>query len=390
MNPRLFLLLAVATLAIPAVRAQAPAAEAAPVTPHPVRYPLAVIGYFAGRSTAIDSFPTHELTHIIFSFCHLRGNRMQVSNARDSATIRKLVGLKQTHPGLKIILSLGGWGGCKTCPDVFGTDKGRSEFVESVKQLTNYFHTDGIDLDWEYPALVNVPGYPFYPEDRDHYTTLIRLLRKELGKDKEISFAAGGYTEYLRTSIDWKNVAPLVNYINLMTYDLVNGYATTTGHHTPLYSTPGQVESTDHAVRYLDSVGVPLRKIVIGLAFYARVFKDVDSINGGLYRPSHFYRGISFRDQAKYLSADSGWTYHWDPIAQAPWSYNSREGLMASYDDTASVRLKTLYARNKGLGGVMFWQLADDRFFSGGLLDAIYRTKTSENQQDRNSAQKMR
>ena len=49
--------------------------------------------------------------------------------------------------------------------------------------------------------------------------------------------------------------------------------------------------------------------------------------------------------------------------------------LMASYDDTTSVRLKTLYALHKGLGGVMFWQLTDDRFFSGGLLDVIDQTK---------------
>ena len=181
-----------------------------PPTARAHQNPLAVIGYYAGRSTAIDSFPTRELTHIIFSFCHLKGNQLHVDNARDTATIQKLVSLKQTHPDLKVILSLGGWGGCKTCPDVFATEKGRIEFVRSVKDLTNYFHTDGIDLDWEYPALVNVPGYPFYPEDKDHFTALIRLLRKELGKEKEISFAAGGYTDYLKTSIDWKNVAPLV------------------------------------------------------------------------------------------------------------------------------------------------------------------------------------
>jgi chitinase len=368
MNPRLLFLLLTITLSAPATQAQTP--------PHP----LAVIGYYAGRSTAVDSFPTQELTHIIFSFCHLNGNQLHVDNIRDTATIQKLVSLKQTHPDLKVILSLGGWGGCKTCPDVFATEKGRTEFVYSVKELTNYFHTDGIDLDWEYPALVNVPGYPFYPEDKDHFTALIRLLRKELGNDKEISFAAGGYTDYLKTSIDWKNVAPLVNYINLMTYDLVNGYATMTGHHTPLFSTPGQVESTDHAVRYLDSIGVPLHKIAIGLAFYGRVFNDVDSVNGGLYQPCHFYRGISYRDQAMWLSADSGWTYHWDPIARAPWSYNARKRRMASYDDTASVRLKTLYALRKGLGGVMFWQLTEDRFFSGGLLDVIDRTKHAANQ----------
>jgi len=363
-----------------------PATTSTPPDAHPTTSPrtpsrpFAVIGYFAGRSTAIDSFPTRELTHIIFSFCHLKGNKMHVSNSRDARTIRRLVALKTSHPGLKVILSLGGWGGCKTCPDVFATEEGRTEFARSAKRLTDKYHTDGIDLDWEYPALVNVPGYPYYPEDKDHFTAVIRSLREALGDDKEISFAAGGFTDYLKTSVDWKNVVPLVNYINLMTYDLVNGYATTTGHHTPLYSTPQQVESTDHAVRYLDSIGVPPGKIVIGLAFYARVFKDVDSINGGLYQPCHFYRGVSYRAQATYLSADSGWTYHWDPVAQAPWSYNAREHLMASYDDTASVRLKTLYALHRHLGGVMFWQLAEDRFFSGGLLDVIYRTKEADHQ----------
>jgi len=358
MNPRTLFLIAFSSLFVPAAQAQS----------------LAVIGYYAGRSTAVDSFPTEKLTHIIFSFCHLSGNRLSVSNRGDSATIVRLVALKQHHPTLKVILSLGGWGGCKTCPDVFSTEKGRAEFVRSLKELTSFFHTDGIDLDWEYPALENVPGYPYYPADKDHFTALIRLLRKELGSGQEISFAAGGYTDYLKTSIDWKNVAPLVDYINLMTYDLVNGYATVTGHHTPLYSTPQQVESTDHAVRYLDSIGVPLRKIAIGLAFYGRVFNGVDSINNGLYRPCHFFCGVSYRDQSTWLSPDSGWTYHWDPIAQAPFSYNAQKGLLASYDDSLSVRLKTLYALHKGLGGVMFWQVTEDRF-TGGLLDIIDETK---------------
>src|SRR5580658_5567109 len=103
MNPRLLFLLLTAALTAPVAKAQ---------------HPLAVIGYYAGRSTAIDSFPTRELTHIIFSFCHLEGTQLHVSNAGDTTTIRMLVALKETHPALKVILSLGGWGGCKTCPDV--------------------------------------------------------------------------------------------------------------------------------------------------------------------------------------------------------------------------------------------------------------------------------
>jgi chitinase len=337
---------------------------------------LAVIGYYAGRNTAIDSFPTEKLTHIIYSFCHLKGNRLWVNNANDSAVITHLVSLKEKHPKLKVILSLGGWGGCPTCTDVFATDSGRQEFALSVRELCDYFHADGIDLDWEYPALENVPGYHFMAADKDNFTEVIRLLRKHLDRKAEISFAAGGFTSYLQTSVDWKKVAPMVNYINLMSYDLINGYATQTGHHTALYSRPEQTESTDHAIRWLDSAGVPLKKVAIGMAFYARIFAGVDSIDNGLYRPCHFLRGVSYKDQPRVLSPDSGWVYHWDKIAQAPYMYNARLQQFASFDDSVSIRVKTEYAVKKGIGGVMFWQLTEDRF-NGGLLDVIDETKTT-------------
>jgi len=356
------------------VIAQSASSPEAPNSPSTAPSQPAVIGYYAGRSTALDSFATGKLTHILFSFCHLDGNRLFVNTAKDTATIRHMVELKNKNPRLKVILSLGGWGGCRTCPLVFSTRKGRNEFVSSVKELTGYFHTDGIDLDWEYPALTNVPGYPYSPEDKDHFTLLIKRLRKKLDKTSEISFAAGGFTKYLTTSIDWKKVTPRVNYINLMTYDLVSGYDTISGHHTPLYSTPQQVESTDHAVRYLESIGVPASKLAIGVAFYARIFENVDSVNDGLYRPCRFKRGVSYRDQATVLSKDSGYVFHWDPVAQAPYMYNARQKLFVTFDDTMSVRLKTRYAMDQHLGGIMFWQLPEDKF-TDGLLDVIDNTK---------------
>ena len=355
----------------PAVSPAAPASSA-PVAATSPGGP-AVIGYYAGRNTALDSFSTGKLTHIIFSFCHLKGNLLSVSNASDSNIIRHMVALKSGNPRLKVILSLGGWGGCKTCSDVFSTRKGRRDFVRSVKEVTAYFHTDGIDLDWEYPALTNVPGYPFSPDDRGHFTSLIRRLRKKLDPAAEISFAAGGFSKYLEQSIDWKKVAPRVNYVNIMSYDLVSGYDTVTGHQTPLYSTPQQVESTDHAVRFLDSVGVPAAKLAIGLAFYARIFENVDSVNNGLYRPCRFRNGVPYKNQSLVLSPDSGFVYHWDPVAQAPYMYNAAQRLFVTFDDSVSVRLKTKYALDHHLGGVMFWQLPEDRF-KDGLLDVIDNT----------------
>jgi len=341
------------------------------------KQPLAVIGYYGGRASMVDSFPVEKLTHILFAFCHLKGDQLFVSNANDTARILHLVSLKARNPELKVILSMGGWGGCKTCSDVFMSKRGRKDFARSVKEVLTYLHADGIDLDWEYPALANVPGYPFSPLDKDNFTDVIRRLRRRLGKHYEISFAAGGFTSYLLKSVDWKKVAPLVDRVNLMTYDLVNGYDTVSGHHTPLFSSPLHIESTDHAVRLLDSLGVPARKLAIGAAFYARIFENVDSISNGLYQHGRFKSGVDFRNYPKALSPDSGFVYHWDKTAQAPYAYNRKQRLFATFDDTVSIRLKTQYALDHHLNGVMFWELSGDTF-SNGLLDAIYLTKKEQ------------
>jgi chitinase len=95
----------------------------------------------------------------------------------------------------------------------------------------------------------------------------------------------------------------------------------------PFYSTPQQVESIDHAVRYLDSIGVPLSqdRHRPGL-LCPGIQRASTAINSGLYRPCHFFRGVSYRTRPRGFLADSGWTYHWDPIAQAPGLYNAQKG----------------------------------------------------------------
>ena len=157
-----------------------------------------ITGYYAGSLPAIDSVELEKLDYIIFSFGHLKGNRLWITNATDSLLIQKMVSNKQTYPRLKVILSLGGWGGCYTCSPVFATKEGRKEFAESVKELLMYFNADGIDLDWEYPAIEGYPGHPYSPADKINFTSLIKKLRKELGNGYEISFAAGGFS----TAID--------------------------------------------------------------------------------------------------------------------------------------------------------------------------------------------
>jgi chitinase len=334
---------------------------------------FAVIAYYSGNSTGIDSFAVEKLTHIIFSFGHLKGNRLSIANARDTATIQKLVALKARNPQLKVILSLGGWGGCQFCSPVFATDEGRKEFALSAKELITYFKADGIDLDWEYPAIEGYPGHAYTPGDKQNFTALIKTLRHALGRHHEISFAAGGFDSFLEQSVEWDKIMPILDKVNLMSYDLVSGYSNLTGHHTPLYSNAKQKQSADNAVRYLASIGVPMNKLIIGAAFYAREWDSVAATANGLYQAGRFHNFIGYKQFSRYFSADSGYVFYRDTIASATYAYSALKGRYATFDDSISIKDKTTYALTKGLGGIMFWELTLDKQ-EGGLLDVIDKT----------------
>src|SRR6476659_1684808 len=85
-----------------------------------------VIAYYSGDAAGLDSFNAKNMTHLIYCFGHLNGNRFHLSSANDTALIKKMVAKKKENPKLKVLLSLGGWGGCQTCSDVFSTAQGRS------------------------------------------------------------------------------------------------------------------------------------------------------------------------------------------------------------------------------------------------------------------------
>ncbi|MBF9253444.1 glycoside hydrolase family 18 protein [Pontibacter sp. 172403-2] len=338
---------------------------------------FAIMAYYTGRPAAIDAQSAGQLTHIIYSFFHLDGNTLNKATPKDSTSLTYLVSLKQAHPDLKIMFSLGGWGGCETCSDVFATAQGREEFAKSVKALSGKYNLDGIDLDWEYPTIAGFPGHRFAPEDKQNFTALVQQLRKTLGDDYIITFAAGGFNDYLEQSVEWDKIMPLLDYVNLMSYDLVNGNSTVTGNHTPLYSTPSQVESIDNAVQYLDSIGVPSRKIVVGSAFYARVWEDVPDQLNGIYQSGRFKEAVNYNDLDNYFTANPGFTAYWDSTAQAPFSYNASKQLFATYDDSLSIARKTEYALAHNLGGIMFWEFSGDKM-DDGLLDVMYHVKMKE------------
>ena len=331
-----------------------------------------IIAYYTGNGETIQQYPVEKLTHIIFSFLKLQNDTLTFHNENQRKALQQLVQLKNRNPQLKIMVSIGGWGGCGPCSDLFSSSAHRNNFSKTTVALFKQYNIDGIDLDWEYPVIEGYPGHKYDTADKTNFTALVKNLREEMGNKYLLSFAAGGFISYLEKSIDWKEVVPLVDFINLMTYDLVNGNSTVTGHHTPLAGSKSEKETTEKCVNWLLNKNVPSDKLIIGAAFYARVWENVSDINRGLYQQGKFKYSLPYKNFSTYFSDSSGFIYHWDKKAKAPYQYNPQKKLFATFDDKRSIGEKSKFIRRKKLGGIMFWELSED-LPANGLVDEIHK-----------------
>lgn len=369
----------------------------------PAADPVIMAYYVPERDYRPETIPVEKLTHIIFSFTNVIDGEMKFREPEKvGSKLEALVRQKQRNPNLKIMIACGGWG-ADGFSDMALTEEGRQKFIESASEFIQKYKLDGMDMDWEYPGISGA-GTKARKEDTRNFTLLMKGLREMLDRfdtPKVLTFASAGWKRYF-DFIELGEVMEYADYTNVMTYDLVSGVSEYTGHHTQLggidseaiAGTPfhthltelhraGKIQdsdtrSTHKIVDFLVDKGVDPRQIVIGAAFYGRLWKGVPPENNGLFQRSG---GISigwlaYHQIRKDYETDPNFKRYWDERAKAPYMYNATDSLMLSYDDTVSVTEKTKFAVEKGLGGIMFWELGNDTKKEDSLLDAIHAAAT--------------
>jgi chitinase len=116
-------------------------------------------------------------------------------------------------------------------------------------------------------------------------------------------------------------------------------------------------------------------QMVIGAAFYGRSWKGVTPANNGLHQTHNNIKGAhSYTDLQQMIADDGNFKRFWDDKSSAPFIYNSVDSTFITLDDPKSLALKTQYALEKGLGGIMFWQLSHDNR-KNELVNAIFEAK---------------
>ncbi|MEZ7796868.1 glycoside hydrolase family 18 protein [Citrobacter pasteurii] len=380
---------------------------------------LMSVGYFngggdvtAGPGGDINKLDVRQITHLNYSFGLVYNNEKDEANdaLKDVSKLHqiwlsqkvqddllKIPQLRKQNPNLKVLLSVGGWG-ARGFSGAAATKESRAVFIQSAQEIIAKYGLDGIDLDWEYPVNGAWGLVESQPADRANFTALLTELRAALGHKKLLTIAVGANAESPKSWVDVRAIAPSLDYINLMTYDMAYGtqYFNSNLYGSTQWPTVAAADkySADFVVNNYLAAGLKASQMNLGIGFYGRVPKRAvepgidwskpDAQKNPATQPYFEPAQIElFKSLGVDLSKDTYVKYndivaklindpqkrfsqHWDDEAKVPWlSVQSADGkalFALSYENPRSVAIKADYIKSKGLGGAMFWEYgADDK-----------------------------
>eukprot|EP00049_Salpingoeca_infusionum_P009234 m.153028 g.153028 ORF g.153028 m.153028 type:complete len:567 (-) comp14278_c0_seq1:690-2390(-) len=224
----------------------------------------------------------------------------------DDDFYKKVVAFKQANPGLKILLSVGGWNFPSSIFSIMtANEQARKSFIQSAQDFMTKFGFDGIDIDWEFWCsgpradeikISNTSFHEIYdvggmcPDDGENLLSLVTEMRTAFGADKLITLATQADLGKM-TSVDVKAVSAKIDYWHLMAYDYSVSdlpemcgdapcFANFTAPNQPLYAPkagqipahdpafPSSFWSVNYTIQGYIAAGAPAEKLVLGLTFY--------------------------------------------------------------------------------------------------------------------------
>jgi chitinase len=312
--------------------------------------------------------------------------------------------IKKAYPHIKIVPSIGGWTLSDPLFEVGINASARATFIAStIEMLKQYEFFDGLDVDWEFPGGGGANPALGTSADGEGFATLMVEMRTaldalsaETGRHYELTAAMSGGVEKL-SHVNWEKAAPVMDFVNLMTYDYYGAWSTTYGHQTGLYDTNGLATpidgyTIDDAVTYLtEQRSVPAGKLGIGVAMYGRGWKGISGgdqqgpFNGaatggspitGTTTEGFWEAGIlDYKGAETYMMGGAegtginGYNVFFDDAAKASYIWNPSNGTYITLDTKRSVIEKGKYVQEKGLAGLFAWEIDGD---SGSILNSMH------------------
>ena len=313
--------------------------------------------------------PYNELTHIAHAFLLL--------DAKADGTLDVPTGfiepdlISKAHAaGVKVLVSIGGGDGIQgpRFNKMARNEAYRHYFAKIVYAFLTAKGYDGVDIDWEVPNA----------KDTSDCTTLMQELRNELPAGQWlISMATPADPRNYGQGFDIPALAPIVDFMNVMTYDFTGSWVGYAGLNSPLNQDPadpiqsGSVKTSMDL--YADTYGVPLGQMNIDTPFYGYVFNAVDALWAACGKCASSEQ--NYGSYIEPLLHSSEWKKEFDKTAESPYMVNSSALKFITYDNESSTTAKTRYVmKERGFGGVFMWELSAD--YDGkaqDLMTAMYK-----------------
>lgn len=338
----------------------------------------------------VDDIPVELCSHVIYAFAVLDSVSLKTVE-HDSyldkddglANYRRFVQLKQRNLQAKMLLGLGGWTDSRTnkYSSLVASSESRKAFTSHVISFLKDYGFDGLDLDWEYPA------YQSSAADRKGFRLWVEELKAAFAPhDLLLTAAVSAGKNVIDRGYDVAAVAKALDQIHIMAYDFHGSWERQVAHHAPLFPAPGQSSeelSADFAVSYWIKKGAHPSKLVLGVPFYGRswTLAGRDSTPGaaasGPGSPGRLMKDAG--TLAYYEICLAHEKEGWSKVSSSAGPFLTNDNQWVGYDDIDAITRKTQYAKSKGLGGVMIWDIAMDDFRgscnagANPLLSTIYK-----------------
>lgn len=323
----------------------------------------------------LDIHP-HLCTHINVGFAIIKNKTIHL-DSEQYQSLAQIVTLKNVNPDLKILLSIGGAHNDYGFSEMVVNHASRKTFIKSVKHILMKYMLDGIDLDWEFPALHNVAADWKEKRERQHFSQLLREIRMEYIREKKnylLTVAVAAPETIVNIAYDIDQLNLYVDYVNIMTYDFhsYSKYTPFTGLNSPLYSRKSEqmymaTLNINYTVKMYISKGLDRNKIVVGIPTYGHSFKLVNINNTGIGSPASGFGElgglgfVNYPDICKFITQfQNEVVMKEDPDAKVPYLYMGSEWV--SFDSPFSAMEKAQYIKEHDLRGAMIYSLNADDF----------------------------
>ena len=313
-----------------------------------------VVAYITSWTSAMPD--PQYLTHVNYGFGHVNATFDGI-RVEDPVRLRQISMMRVKYPHLKILLSIGGWQGSYGFSEMAMLPESRERFAEDCLRVVQAYDLDGIDIDWEYPGIAS-PKVSASPYDIENYTPLIRAVRAAIGSKKLLTMTSLANAK----CADFPELVQYVDFVNVMSYDM----GAPPYHHSTLYrSEITNATSVEESITAHLEAGLPNDKMVLGISFYGS--GDQDRIQ----------RYVLLGRVVKL----EGYQIKWDAVGKVPYLANKSGQLVFSYENPASVALKTKYAIEHNLLGVMCWEYAGDSHqkYLTQTVNRLLKSKNSNN-----------